>query len=590
MTPILGQPPREPPRAAMTGGETHEGKGDLAKPLAAPLAAEDRGSSSRYQQQRAPGKRFADVSITVHTESPPPPRLMLFYVESHDSFRIQKYGQGSKLEHRLYYYVTGRYGHTCRLKDITPRPNLIVTCDIIEVSTTPPNVYELRSEPVSFLLWGPIVSTNLLIHAWNQGLGDYGMSRVCGSECPWWQRAVWALALLVCTALTAVQIWDRLTYYLLVPVTVNVRVTRNQSLRVGGAQTAWSRALLLSVWLASWCPGNRFNMTAVRALQERRGNASARESWGIPDLVGTAGMSARDVWEFTSHDQSRMCPKNYKKRKAQDTIVAKCWFTRGRTCEEVGSWTTVYTVLGVCNQFTLREPVAISGIFNNMYLLLHDQESESYENDRGFKILIHDPRDDPVIDLRTHGTTLMEGWVKDVRVAVREFKTIPTNRRPCIATPTYSSSQCISMCFLRTLYDETKCLMPYMSASVAPTGEPCRTPEQYRLAIEKEQDLLFYGGWSHVKCNCLKQCNEDIYSTYTEAAKTSGKSAKLRVFFQDLTYDEVSEDIAYGAIALLCDIGGTLGLLLGASVLTFIEFVEVVGMKFLPQGPRLQMG
>lgn len=69
-------------------------------------------------------------------------------------------------------------------------------------------------------------------------------------------------------------------------------------------------------------------------------------------------------------------------------------------------------------------------------------------------------------------------------------------------------------------------------ASVAPTGEPCRTPEQYRLAIEKEQDLLFYGGWSHVKCNCLKQCNEDIYSTYTEAAKTSGKSAKLRVFFQ----------------------------------------------------------
>lgn len=70
------------------------------------------------------------------------------------------------------------------------------------------------------------------------------------------------------------------------------------------------------------------------------------------------------------------------------------------------------------------DPVAISGIFNNMYLLLHDQESESYEDDRGFKILIHDPRDDPVIDLRTHGTTLMEGWVKDVRVAVREVRTL----------------------------------------------------------------------------------------------------------------------------------------------------------------------
>nr|XP_027216519.1 degenerin mec-4-like [Penaeus vannamei] len=268
--------------------------------------------------------------------------------------------------------------------------------------------------------------------------------------------------------------------------------------------------------------------------------------------------------------------------------------------------------LGKVSTSHARDPVAISGIFNNMYLLLHDQESESYEDDRGFKILIHDPRDDPVIDLRTHGTTLMEGWVKDVRVAVREFKTIPTNRRPCIATPAYSSSQCISTCFLRTLYNETRCLMPYMShsliglrpraeshsrcnhchlllpaAPVAPRGEPCRTPEQYRLALAREQDLLFYGGWSHVRCSCLKQCNEDIYSTFTEAAKTSGKSAKLRVFFQDLTYDEVSEDIAYGAIALLCDIGGTLGLLLGASVLTFIEFVEVLGMKFLPRAPRL---
>lgn len=59
-----------------------------------------------------------------------------------------------------------------------------------------------------------------------------------------------------------------------------------------------------------------------------------------------------------------------------------------------------------------------------MYMLLHDQELHHYEGERGFKILIHDPRDDPVIDLRTHGTTLKEGWVKDVRVAVREVRKI----------------------------------------------------------------------------------------------------------------------------------------------------------------------
>ena len=62
-----------------------------------------------------------------------------------------------------------------------------------------------------------------------------------------------------------------------------------------------------------------------------------------------------------------------------------------------------------------------SGSFNNLYLKLHDQTPEIYfRNERGFKILIHDPRDDPMIDLRIHGTNVEQGWGKDVRVAVRE--------------------------------------------------------------------------------------------------------------------------------------------------------------------------
>ncbi|XP_045121788.1 degenerin mec-10-like [Portunus trituberculatus] len=251
---------------------------------------------------------------------------------------------------------------------------------------------------------------------------------------------------------------------------------------------------------------------------------------------------------------------------------------RGKRCEEVGSWSTIYTVLGICYQYKVRDPVQTSGIFNNMYLLLHDTETHYYNGDSGFKILIHDPRDDPVIDIRTHGTTINQGWGKDVRVAVREFKTIPTKRWPCITNTSYSSSQCISRCFLTALYAHTGCLMPYMHGI---SGRPCNTSAEYTHATKMEKELLFYGGWRHSQCECMKQCNEDIYSMFTEAASTARDSAKLRVFFQDLTYDEVSEEIAYDTIALLCDIGGTLGLLLGASVLTFMEFLEVVLVKCL---------
>ena len=43
-----------------------------------------------------------------------------------------------------------------------------------------------------------------------------------------------------------------------------------------------------------------------------------------------------------------------------------------------------------------------------------------------------------------------------------QFKTIPTQRWPCITNTSYSSSQCISRCFLAALYSHTGCLMPYM--------------------------------------------------------------------------------------------------------------------------------
>lgn len=39
----------------------------------------------------------------------------------------------------------------------------------------------------------------------------------------------------------------------------------------------------------------------------------------------------------------------------------------------------------------------------------------------------------------------------------------------------------------------------------------------------------------------------------------------MQVFFTDLTYEETKEEFVYGIVSLLCDIGGTLGLLLGAS-------------------------
>ena len=48
----------------------------------------------------------------------------------------------------------------------------------------------------------------------------------------------------------------------------------------------------------------------------------------------------------------------------------------------------------------------------------------------------------------------------------------------------------------------------------------------------------------------------------------------LRIF-QNLEFEYIKEDVGYGTIDLLCDVGGTLSLLMGASLLTCCELLEV---------------
>jgi len=47
-----------------------------------------------------------------------------------------------------------------------------------------------------------------------------------------------------------------------------------------------------------------------------------------------------------------------------------------------------------------------------------------------------------------------------------------------------------------------------------------------------------------------------------------------KVFFSELTYTYVETVPAYTVLALMCDIGGALGLILGSTMLTFCELAD----------------
>ena len=69
-----------------------------------------------------------------------------------------------------------------------------------------------------------------------------------------------------------------------------------------------------------------------------------------------------------------------------------------------------------------------------------------------------------------------------------------------------------------------------------------------------------------------------IREKYPNVSKSQLKESlvSIKVFYQKLEYTEISEEPIYSVTSLLEGIGGSLGLFLGASVLSVLEVMEVL--------------
>ncbi|CAG0901539.1 unnamed protein product [Darwinula stevensoni] len=71
--------------------------------------------------------------------------------------------------------------------------------------------------------------------------------------------------------------------------------------------------------------------------------------------------------------------------------------------------------------------------------------------------------------------------------------------------------------------------------------------------------------WNPEKCGCHMPCKHIMYEFSSDTRDRQDNHSVTRVFYRDMTYEEIVEKHSYDIISLLCDLGGTLGLLLGAS-------------------------
>ncbi|XP_069345499.1 acid-sensing ion channel 1 isoform X2 [Eulemur rufifrons] len=283
----------------------------------------------------------------------------------------------------------------------------------------------------------------------------------------------------------------------------------------------------------------------------------------------------------------------------------------------------VFTRYGKCYTFNSgrdgrpRLKTMKGGTGNGLEIMLDIQQDEYLpvwgETDEtsfeaGIKVQIHSQDEPPFIDQLGFGVA--PGFQTFVACQEQRLIYLPPPWGTCKAVTTdsdldffdsYSITACRIDCETRYLVENCNCRMVHM-----PGDAPYCTPEQYKECADPALDFLVEKDQEY--CVCEMPCNLTRYGKELSMVKIPSKaSAKylakkfnkseqyigenilvLDIFFEVLNYETIEQKKAYEIAGLLGDIGGQMGLFIGASILTVLELFdyayEVIKHKLCRRG------
>ncbi|XP_049657469.1 acid-sensing ion channel 2 isoform X1 [Accipiter gentilis] len=290
-----------------------------------------------------------------------------------------------------------------------------------------------------------------------------------------------------------------------------------------------------------------------------------------------------------------------------EDMLLSCKY-RGELCGP-HNFSAVFTKYGKCYMFNSGEegrPLLTTvkgGTGNGLEIMLDIQqdeylpiwgETEETTFEAGVKVQIHSQSEPPFV--QELGFGVAPGFQTFVATQEQRLTYLPPPWGECRSSdmgldffPVYSITACRIDCETRYIVENCNCKMVHM-----PGDAPFCTPEQYKECAEPALGLLAEKDSNY--CICRTPCNLTRYNKELSMVKIPSKtSAKylekkfnksekyisenilvLDIFFEALNYETIEQKKAYEVAALLGDIGGQMGLFIGASILTILELFDYI--------------
>ncbi|XP_028405459.1 acid-sensing ion channel 1-like isoform X1 [Dendronephthya gigantea] len=208
----------------------------------------------------------------------------------------------------------------------------------------------------------------------------------------------------------------------------------------------------------------------------------------------------------------------------------------------------------------------------------------------GFKILVQEKNEVPLTDV--NGFATMTGVSTFVAIRKNAVKSLPCENRRTLEKSLYTRAKCFEDCRRRYIFKRCNCTYP---TGMGPY-QSCTLEKLFTCVSHEDERFASLVNM----CSCPQPCEHVFYSTtlsygiyepetvYStnpfEAYLERNSYVQVKIFFEDLSVTEVKDMRKYSWSDLLAAAGGMLGLLLGASVLTIVEFLELLitllGIRF----------
>ncbi|XP_049470766.1 acid-sensing ion channel 4 isoform X1 [Panthera uncia] len=395
----------------------------------------------------------------------------------------------------------------------------------------------------------------------------HGLGRACGPGPHGLRRTLWALALLTSLAAFLYQAAGLARGYLTRPHLV--------------AMDPAAPAPVAGFPAVTLCNINRFRHSALSDAdifhlanltglppKDRDGHRAAGLRYPEPDMV--------DILNRTGHQLADM--------------LKSCNFS-GHHCS-ASNFSVVYTRYGKCYTFNADPqsslPSRAGGMGSGLEIMLDIQQEEylpiwretnetSFE--AGIRVQIHSQEEPPYIHQLGFGVS--PGFQTFVSCQEQRLTYLPQPWGNCRAESglrepelqgysAYSVSACRLRCEKEAVLQRCHCRMVHMPDSLGGGTEgPCFCPTPCNLTrYGKEISMVRIPNRGSARYLARKYNRNETYIRENFLV--------LDVFFEALTSEAMEQRVAYGLSALLGDLGGQMGLFIGASILTLLEILDYI--------------